>query len=121
MTSNSVVMVNDAGLTVLLASRRKATGQGMFPRIPTESPVSALYENLDLCGPAILYSFTVIHPNPKTGLQPFVLALADYQGHARVLARLDCCPSAVRIGMSIEAKTIDEDGARFVFVPTKVK
>ncbi|MDD9723602.1 OB-fold domain-containing protein [Sulfitobacter sp. PR48] len=108
------------GAITLLASRSRAGGKGMFPRIPTQSPVSGLYEDIELCGPASLYSYTVIHPNPKSGKSPFVLALVDFAGETRVFGRLNCPTDAVQIGMSVQAYP-DPDGetsdTAYHFVP----
>lgn len=121
MPLDKAFVANEMGGVVLLGSRRRTSGQGIFPRIPSGSPVSDLYDDIDLTGAATLYSYTVIHPNPKTGQQPFVLAYVDYEQDARVFARLDCPPSAVRIGMMVEARPTDETNVGFVFVPAGEK
>lgn len=87
----------------LLASRSKAGGKGTFPRIPSHTPVAGLYEDIELGGTASLYSYTIIHPNPKLGTSAFVLALVDYPGETRVFGRLSCPAEDLRIGMSVHA------------------
>lgn len=112
-------VVDEGGRVILLGSRSKATGKGIFPRVPSASPVASLYEALDVAGPGILYSYTVIHPNPKTGQQPFVLAYVDFAQDARIFARLECASAAVHIGMAVEAKTMDPPDSGIVFVPSQ--
>lgn len=106
---------DDGQQITLLASRSLAGGAGVFPRIPPNSPAAHLYEDLELTGSATLYSYTVIHPGPKTGKPPFILALADYPQNARVFGRLDLPPEDLAIGMSLTAR-VAEDGNYF-FVP----
>lgn len=72
----------------LEASREKASGRGVFPRIPATSPASERFEPIELSPEATLYSFTVIHPNPKTGLKPFTLVYADFPEDTRVFGKL---------------------------------
>ncbi|PZQ45727.1 MAG: nucleotide-binding protein [Rhodovulum sulfidophilum] len=106
------------GGVALLASRERTGGKGVFPRIPSECPAAALYEDIELTGPATLYSFTVIHPSPRSGEAPFVLALADFGGEARVFGRLIHPIDAVSIGMRLEVRPSDpEDRASYHFVP----
>jgi len=78
----------DSLSTALQASREKTTGHGIFPRVPDTSPSADRYEPILLSPEAILYSFTVIHPNPKTGQQPFTLIYADFPESTRVFGRL---------------------------------
>lgn len=105
------------GELTLLASRDKATGLGVFPRLPATSPAASRYEDLDLQGQASLYSYTVIHPNPKSGLTPFVLAMVDYPQKVRVVGRLDCAPKDVTIGMKLDCRQSGELASGFVFGP----
>lgn len=70
------------------ASREKATGKGVFPPLPSTSPSADRFDRITLSPEAVLYSFTVIHPNPKTGLAPFALVYADFPEDTRVFGRL---------------------------------
>jgi uncharacterized OB-fold protein len=108
----------DGRQVILLGSRSRSGGGGVFPRIPAHSPAAHLYEDIELAGPAQLYSYTVIHPGPKTGKPPFVLILADYPQNARVFGRLDMDPEQVTIGMQVEARAnpASDDGS-YHFVP----
>jgi len=110
------------GAPRLAASRHRATGRCVFPRVPDQSPAAPRYEAVTLSSHARLYSFTVIHPNPKTGQSPFALVYADFPEGARVFGRLEL-PHGVRpvIGARLGA-VIDEDAdgnARYVFVPAQ--
>ncbi|MBB4184548.1 hypothetical protein GGE07_001174 [Sinorhizobium terangae] len=71
------------------ASREKDTGKAVFPRIPGTSPSADRFYPISLSPEAILYSHTTIHPNPKTGLKPFVLVYADFPEGVRVFGRLE--------------------------------
>lgn len=71
------------------ASRHLGTGRVFFPRIPADLPVASEYETITLGDEALLYSFTIVHPSPKSGKPPFILAYADFPEGVRVLGRLD--------------------------------
>lgn len=115
----AIAKTNDDSIT-LLASRNKSDGKGVFPRIPESSPAAHLYEDIELTGTGTLYSYTVMHPNPKTGQPSFVLALVDYSEDVRVLGRLSAKPETVEIGMRVAAKpTEDPDGSSYCFVPAE--
>lgn len=101
---------------VLLASRDKKNQKLVFPRIPANSPSAFLYEDAELSGPAELYSYTIIHPNPKTGKQPFAIGLVDYASGGRVFARISAPLEDVRIGMALSAVTTEgTDGPLYGF------
>ncbi|MDM0117021.1 OB-fold domain-containing protein [Variovorax sp. J22R133] len=74
--------------SALLASRHKSTGQIMFPPYAEGSPLNAAHERIELQGEGTVYSFTVIHPNPKSGEQPFALGYVDLPGPVRIFGRL---------------------------------
>lgn len=108
---DNILKSNKGEKTVtLLASRSLADGKGVFPRLPVRSPAAGLYEDTELKGTAKLYSFTIIHPNPKSGKPPFVQVLADFDNHTRVFGRLEYPHQDVRIGMLLEARaSSDQD------------
>ena len=86
----------------LEASRRKASGKVIFPRIPTNSPVTGMLEPVTLSEVAEIYSFTIIHTSH--GVDPTVLIYADFPEGARVLGRLVAdVPCTPRIGMQVRA------------------
>jgi uncharacterized OB-fold protein len=87
------------------------------------SPAAPRFEAITLSDVAMLYSFTVIHPNPKTGQAPFALIYADFPEDVRVFGRLDLSEGdRPRIGMSVrvvpeEAVASDETtGPAYRFV-----
>jgi uncharacterized OB-fold protein len=90
----------------LMASRDKHTGKGLFPRIPDRSPSADRYQSITLSLEAELYSFTIIHPNPKTSLAPFALVYADFPEDVRVFGRLNLASGwEPSIGMRLRAIT----------------
>lgn len=74
--------------TMLRASRHHHSGEIFFPAVPAESPLSADFEDTTLDTRGQVYSFTVMHPSPKSGLPPFVLAYVDLPGPVRLFGRL---------------------------------
>jgi uncharacterized protein len=98
------------------ASRDRRTGQCVFPRIPETSPAAPRYEPVELSERATLYSFTIIHPNPKTGQAPFPLVYADFPEAARVFGRLRLPEGQrPRIGMALVA--VSDEAGQYVFTP----
>jgi len=104
----------------LRASRRKTSGRCVFPEVPAHSVLAAEFEPILLSGDARLYSHTTIHPNPKTGLRPFVLVYADFPEGVRVFGRLDLAEGQnPRIGMVVRAvvsEGTDGDREQYFFV-----
>jgi uncharacterized OB-fold protein len=72
----------------LTASRDKRTGELRFPPFAAGSPLAASQENVALEGRGELYSFTVIHPSPKSGAQPFALGYVNLPGPVRIFGRI---------------------------------
>lgn len=72
----------------LLASRDRATGEWIFPALPADSPLAASHETVAIEGSGAVYSFTVIHPAPRTGLPPYALGYVDFPGPVRLFGRL---------------------------------
>lgn len=112
--SPTIATSNDPQPSLLLpASRDRASGDGVFPRIPDQSPAAPRFEPITLSPVATLYSFTVIHPNPKTGLPPFALIYADFPENARVFGRLDLAGGErPRIGMPVRPVATKDDEGR---------
>ncbi|RZT31809.1 Zn-ribbon domain-containing OB-fold protein [Cupriavidus agavae] len=73
----------------LQASRHRDTGARHFPALPAHSPLAAQYDTVPVRGAGTVYSFTVIHPAPKTGLPPYALGYVDLDGPLRVFGRLE--------------------------------
>lgn len=117
MPAEYAFVSDESGEMTLLASRSRKTGLGVFPRLPATAPSASQYEDLEIHGDASLYSFTVIHPNPKSGLAPFVLAMADFSQEVRVLGRIECPLEDVAIGMKLSCRQSGDNASGFVFVP----
>jgi uncharacterized OB-fold protein len=95
----------------LLASRELASGHVFFPPIPASSPLSSRYETIALSDQAVLYSFTIIHPNKKANKPPFTLVYADFPERVRVFGRYAGPDERPAIGQAVSvAFTEDELG-----------
>lgn len=100
----------------LAASRELSTKKGVFPQIPDISPAAPRFEPISLSETAQLYSFTIIHPNPKTGQMPFALIYADFPEDVRVFGRLELsADERPVIGMPVRSVSRD-DGSAYFFV-----
>ncbi|MBX9910811.1 MAG: OB-fold domain-containing protein [Beijerinckiaceae bacterium] len=100
----------------LKASRQRSTGLGVFPAIPRHSPSAPGFEDITLSPEAELYSFTVIHPNPRSGEAPFVLVYADFVENVRVFGVLDLPGDiAPRIGMRLRTVADDAEAGTYRF------
>lgn len=113
---------NQSGVRKLAASRSRTTGQCVFPQLPEQSPAARRFEPVTLSAHARLYSFTIIHPNPKTGRKPFALVYADFPEGARVFGRL-ALPENTRpvIGTRLEAviePSTDGEEFSYSFIPS---
>jgi len=76
------------GRTVLLAARLAGRHGLHFPPLPPTSPLLAGGEIVEIDSTPKLYSFTVVHSNPKAGKPPMPLGLADFPEGLRVFGRL---------------------------------
>lgn len=94
---------SDEGRARLHASRDPKDGRLTFPPLPPALPVAKGAEDLALGAEAVLYSFTIVHPNPKSGLPPFALAYADFPEGVRVFGRLDMQAGRPVIGQRLRA------------------
>lgn len=72
----------------LLASRDQYTGEQVFPVVPANSPLASRHDTVPVTGVGTVYSFTVIHPAPKTGQPPYALGYVDFAGPVRIFGRL---------------------------------
>lgn len=73
----------------LLASRHHNTGEWLFPALPEHSPLASRHATVPVQGAGTVYSFTVIHPAPKTGQPPYALGYVDFEGPVRLFGRLE--------------------------------
>ncbi len=113
---------NDAGQVVLTASRHRTSEKYYFPVLPDSIPVARDCETVTLSPEATLYSFTVVHPSPKSGQPPFILAYADFPERVRVLGRLKL-PDGARPGIGarlrLELDATAGGEPTYVFVPVQ--
>ena len=106
----------------LVGSKDLKTGKCIFPCIPETSPSAPRYAAVELSRRGELYSFTVIHPNPKTGGKPFTLAYVDFPEGARAFGPLRLpAGETASVGMTVEAcvQSTADAGTPYHFVPTK--
>jgi uncharacterized OB-fold protein len=73
----------------LLASRDFASGELVFPPVPGNSPLAARHETTPITNVGVVYSYSVIHPNPKSGQAPYAVGYVDLPGATRIFGRLD--------------------------------
>ena len=95
----------------LLASRDPRSGELRFPAFPVASPLAAGQETVELESCGQLYSFTVIHPNPKSGALPFALGYVDLPGPVRIFGRIQ--GQQIAIGVACVAVPDAEFGYAF--------
>ena len=107
---------------VVRCSRVAKSGKLVYPEIPAQSAVVGLFEPASVANQAVLYSYTTIHPNPKSGLLPFSLGYADFDGELRVFGRLglpDGEKPEVGMALRLEAQADAPDGPGYLLVPAK--
>lgn len=73
----------------LLASRERASGELVFPPIPDASPIAVRHEVVQISRDGVVYSYSVIHPSPKSGQAPYALGFVDLPGPVRIFGRLE--------------------------------
>lgn len=95
----------------LLASRHQESAEIRFPPFPPGSSVASRQEVVALDGVGIVYSLSVIHPNPKSGAKPYALGYIDLPGPVRIFGRIQ--GDAVQVGSRCEAVPDDEFGYQF--------
>jgi len=105
----------------LLASRIKGGSKLHFPPLPATSPLAAEYELVEIVSAPVLYSYTILHPGPKSAKPPTALGLVDFPEGLRVFGRLIFPPDRrPMIGERLRACIIDmEDGPIFAFCPAE--
>ena len=97
----------------LRASRHRHSGEIFFPAVIDESPLSNQFDDTVLDTEGQVYSFTIMHPSPKSGLPPFVLAYVDLPGPVRLFGRLIDSPGLPAIGD--KCRVIADDTFGYVF------
>lgn len=99
----------------LLASRDRVSGEIVFPALPATSPLHRRYENVRVAEAGRVYSYTVIHPAPKTGEAPYALGFVDFPGPVRIFGRLTGTPRPT-IGERYRARKDERFGYVFAAV-----
>jgi len=94
----------------LLASRDRSSGEIVFPPVPDASPLAARHELIPIAPDGVVYSYSVIHPSPKSGQQPYALGYVDLRGPVRIFGRIEGRPT---IGAHCRAKP--DAGFGYVF------
>lgn len=97
----------------LLASRDRDSGEIVFPALPATSPLLDRHENVRVAGTGRVYSYTVIHPAPKTGEAPYALGFVDFPGPVRIFGRLTGRP---RPAIGERYRALPDDRYGYVFV-----
>lgn len=102
----------------LRASVEIRSGMHFFPPLPQQSPLAPKYRTVELSPISTLYSYTIIHPSPKTGKQPFGLVYADFPEKVRVFGKLELVDGQhPKIGSSlrVDLESTPEGALNYVF------
>jgi uncharacterized OB-fold protein len=94
----------------LLASRDRSSGDIVFPPVPDASPLAPSHEPISIAPDGVVYSWSVIHPNPKSGQQPYALGYVDLHGPVRIFGRIEGRPA---IGARCRARPDESFGYVF--------
>jgi uncharacterized protein len=96
---------------------QKCTGCGhymFFPRVICTACGAAEPEWVTASGRGAVYSRTTIHDRPEAG-GVRNLAVIELEEGPRLFSRVEgMAPDDVRIGMAVQARIAEKDGARFV-------
>ncbi|MDZ5459504.1 Zn-ribbon domain-containing OB-fold protein [Azohydromonas lata] len=103
MSELSYPLWRNAPAPTLVASRDLESGELVFPALSADSPLIRQHETVPLAGVGEVYSFTVIHPSPKSGEAPYALGYVDLPGPVRLFGRL-CGKPRPAIGDRYAAK-----------------
>lgn len=88
MSNQFYALWSSASPPTLLASVNRGNGEWVFPVVPDDSPLAAQYTATPIQNVGTVYSFTIIHPSPKSGLPPYALGYVDFEGPVRIFGRL---------------------------------
>lgn len=99
----------------LLASRDARTAALRFPPYAAQSALSAGEPPTPLPSAGVVYSYTVIHPNPKSGEAPFALGYVDLPGPVRIFGRIR--GAGVAVGARCQAVPDPQYGYAFQILP----
>lgn len=87
MTHPTAILSDDKPPS-LLVSRHKRTHVLRFPPLSAQSPLAPDHETVSLPGRGTVYSFSVIHSNPKAGTPPFAVGYVNLPGPIRLFGRI---------------------------------
>lgn len=95
---------------------QRASGSGrhvFYPRVAEPGTGDTALEWVEASGEGTVYASTVVRKRPPT--PSYNVALIDLAEGPRMMSRVvGIEPDAVRIGMAVRARIIDEDGAPLV-------
>lgn len=106
------------GSVRLYASQQTGTDKVYFPPLPEQSPLRDGFKTILLSPTGSLYSYTIIHPSPKTGRPSFVLAMVDFPEKVRVLGKLivdDSKQLAIGMPVCVALSEAVGDSRRYIF------
>jgi uncharacterized OB-fold protein len=103
----------------LVASRDRRTGEVHFPVFRSVSPLADDHETIALSERGEVYSYSIIHPNPKSGAAPFAIGYADFPEGVRVFGRIVTGGARPRIGDIVRAIHDADHGYAFESVSTR--
>ncbi len=97
-----------------LLQRVRASGAVIFPpRIAEPGVGDDDWEWLEAGGLGVVYSATLVHRKPPE--TPYNVVLVDLDEGPRMMSRVDGVEAgAVRIGMRVQARIIEENGAPLI-------
>ena len=97
-----------------LLQRVRASGAVIFPpRIAEPGAGDDDWEWLEAGGLGVVYSATLVHRKPPE--TPYNVVLVDLDEGPRMMSRVDGVEAgAVRIGMRVQARIIEENGAPLI-------
>ena len=101
----------------MIQMSRSTGGHVFYPRVAEPGTGATDLEWVAACGRGTVYSTTTIRQKPPAS--NYNVALIDLEEGPRMLSRVDgLAPEAVRIGMAVTARVVQEgDESLVVFVP----
>jgi uncharacterized OB-fold protein len=102
----------------LLASRHRVSNDIYFPAVVSESPLSDQFEAHAQVCEGELYSYTIMHPSPKSGQPPFILAYLNLPGPLRLFGRLR---GSERPHIGQRCRVVADETFGFVFEAMEVR
>lgn len=101
----------------MIQKSRSTGGHVFYPRVAEPGTGATDLEWVAACGRGTVYSTTTIRQKPPT--PDYNVALIDLEEGPRMMSRVDgVAPGAVRIGMAVTARVVNEgEQALVVFVP----